>query len=203
MLSIKDLCFDINGTSVFDTFSLDVSTGEKVLILAKSGRGKTSLFKLIQGFEQPRGGTISVNGSTLGQAPVQDIRKHIFYLSQDIDLIDETIQELLAQILASNGLLDLRTNAIPGFLDMLELENDLLRRRVSDLSGGERQRVGLLIGFLLDRPIWLLDEPTAALDDTMKHTIADHILFRDNTMVIVSHDAVWQDHPSIRIERWT
>ena len=77
----------------------------------------------------------------------------------------------------------------------------LLEQNIKDLSGGERQRVGLLIGFLLDRPVWLLDEPTSALDDAMKRKVSKFILGQDKTIVIISHDDVWKQHKEIKIKR--
>ena len=87
-------------------------------------------------------------------------------------------------------------------LTFLELSAKVLQKRTRELSGGERQRIGLLIGFLLNRTIWLLDEPTSALDDVMKKRIAAHILSLKKTVVIISHDHCWQDNPIVKIQRW-
>ncbi len=110
---------------------------------------------------------------------------------------------LVTDIWESNFDRELCQEEINRQLTFLELSPGILQKRTGELSGGERQRIGLLIGFLRDRPIWLLDEPTSALDDAMKKKIANHILSLEKTMVIISDDHCWQDHSTVRIERWS
>lgn len=203
MISFESVRHTIGNTRIFSDRSLCVGKNEKVLILGKSGLGKTSLFRLILGFEQPESGKIVVNGLNLDKTHVHQIRQQLFYLSQDIDLKDETILGLVTDIWEFNFSKKLCQEELTRQLTFLELSPGILQKRTGELSGGERQRIGLLIGFLLDRPIWLLDEPTSALDDAMKKKIATHILSLDKTMVIISHDHCWQDSSAIRIERWS
>lgn len=202
MISFESVSHTIGNTRIFSDRSLCVGKKEKVLILGKSGLGKTSLFRLILGFEQPGSGKIVVNGLNLDKNHVHQIRQQLFYLSQDIDLRNETILGLLTDIWQFNFAKELCHEEINRQLNFLELSPGILQKKTGELSGGERQRIGLLIGFLLDRPIWLLDEPTSALDDVMKEKIAAHILSLEKTMIIVSHDHCWQDS-SVRIERWS
>jgi putative ABC transport system ATP-binding protein len=203
MISIESVTHDIGNARIFSNRSLCVNKNEKVLILGKSGLGKTSLFRLILGFEQPGSGKILVNGLNLDKDHVHQIRKQLFYLSQDIDLRNETILGLVTNIWEFNFDREICQKEINQQLTFLELSPDILQKKTGELSGGERQRIGLLIGFLLNRPIWLLDEPTSALDDAMKKKIATHILSLDKTMVIISHDLCWQDSSTVRIERWS
>ncbi|MCP4718969.1 MAG: ATP-binding cassette domain-containing protein [Desulfobacteraceae bacterium] len=203
MISFESVSHDIGNTRIFSDLNLCVDKNEKVLILGKSGLGKTSLFRLILGFEQPESGQIMVNGLNLDKTHIHQIRQKIFYLSQDIDLKDEIIGQLLTDIWGFNFSSKLSREEINQQLIFLELSPGTLQKRTRDLSGGERQRIGLMIGFLLDRPIWLLDEPTSALDDAMKKKIARHILSLDKTCVLISHDHCWQDNSTIRIERWS
>lgn len=203
MISIESVTHDIGKARIFSDLSLSVNKNEKVLILGKSGLGKTSLFRLILGFEQPGSGKILVNGLTLDKDHVHQIRQQLFYLSQDIDLRNETILDLVTNIWEFNFSKKLCLEEINQQLTFLELSPDILQKKTGELSGGERQRLGLLIGFLLNRPIWLLDEPTSALDDAMKKKIAIRILSLDKTMVIISHDHCWQGSSALRIERWS
>ncbi len=202
MISFESVSHTIGNTQIFSDRSLCLGKNEKVLILGKSGIGKTSLFRLILGFEQPESGKILVNGLTLDKNHIYRIRQQLFYLSQDIDLKDEIILGLLTNIWEFNFAKKLCQEEIHQQLTFLELSPDILQKRTRELSGGERQRIGLMIGFLLNRSIWLLDEPTSALDDAMKKKIANHILSLDKTCVIISHDHCWQDHSAVRIERW-
>jgi ABC-type bacteriocin/lantibiotic exporter with double-glycine peptidase domain len=203
VISFESVSHDIGSTRIFSDRSLRVEKNEKVLILGKSGLGKTSLFRLILGFEQPGSGKISINGLNLDKDHIHQIRQQLFYLSQDVDLKDDIIRLLLTDVWEFNFSKPLSPQDINQYLTFLELSPDILEKRTGELSGGERQRIGLMIGFLLDRPIWLLDEPTSALDDAMKTKIATYILSLEKTCVIISHDPCWQDPSAIRIERWS
>jgi putative ABC transport system ATP-binding protein len=203
VISIESVSHDIGRVRIFSNLNLCVNKNEKVLILGRSGLGKTSLFRLILGFEQAGSGKILINGLILDKIHVHQIRQQLFYLSQDIDLRNETLLGLVTDIWEFNFGKKLCRDEIDQQLDFLELHPDILQKNTGDLSGGERQRIGLLIGFILNRPIWLLDEPTSALDDAMKKKIADHIFSLDKTMLIISHDHCWQDSSAVRIERWS
>ena len=203
MISIESVSHDIGKTQIFSNLSLCVNKNEKVLILGKSGLGKTSLFRLILGFEQAGSGRILINGLNLDKDHIHQIRQQLFYLSQDIDLKNETILGLVRDIWEFNFAKKLCQENLDQQLTFLELSPGILQKKTGELSGGERQRIGLLIGFMLDRPIWLLDEPTSALDDAMKKKIATHILSLEKTLVIISHDHCWQNSSAVRIERWS
>lgn len=193
---------------IFSNLNLSVGKNEKLLIQGRSGIGKTTLFRLILGFESIDSGKITINGSQVLPAHIQKIRTQIFYLSQDIDLKNETVHTLINDLFihSPQGLPD-RTR-LNSLLEQFELDETLLNKNTTELSGGERQRLGLVIGILLDRPIWLLDEPTAALEARMKKKIASYVLTRKKTMIIISHDPVWADieipdaSGPIKIERW-
>jgi len=203
MISFESVSHGVGNTKIFSNLTLCVKKNEKVLILGKSGIGKTSLFRLILGFEQPESGIILVDGLHLVKEHIHQIRQKIFYLSQDIDLMDDIVLRLLTIVWEFNFSKELPMEDVNRHLIFLELSPDILRKRTKELSGGERQRIGLLMGFLLDRPIWLLDEPTSALDDAMKKKIATHILSLDKTMIIISHDHCWQNNLIVRIEGWS
>jgi UDP-glucose/iron transport system ATP-binding protein len=203
VISFESVSHGTGNTPIFSNLSLHAKKNEKVLILGKSGIGKTSLFRLILGFAQPESGIILVNGRGVVKDHIHQIRQEIFYLSQDIDLRDDFILRLLTQVWEFNFSKELPMDKVNRHLIFLELSLDILQKRTRELSGGERQRIGLLMGFLLDRPIWLLDEPTSALDDAMKKKIATHILSLAKTMIIISHDHCWQDNLIVRIEGWS
>ncbi len=200
MLHITDLHHSINNKEVFKGLNLSLAPGEKRLILGPSGRGKTTLFKLIMGFVPPGKGQILINGLDLKTARIQDVRQHLFYLSQDIDFPEMTTQALLGQIYQVHGMENQKAH-LP-WMDFLDLPGETLEKNIYDLSGGERQRLGLMVCFLLDRPIWLLDEPTSALDDALKEKILGHVEASSATVLIISHDRIWQNSPQIQMERW-
>jgi putative ABC transport system ATP-binding protein len=201
MIELESVSLSHNHKEIFSDLNLLVKTDEKVLIQGKSGIGKTSLFKILLGFEPISKGLVTFNGLKIDKANIKEIRQQIFYLSQDIDLKPEKVSLLLEEIFFYNREQNLPGKKLNDLLAYLDLTHNILEQNVKNLSGGERQRIGLLIGFLLNRPVWLLDEPTSSLDDNMKTKIAQYILGQDKTIVIISHDDVWKKDESIRIER--
>ncbi|MCP4672304.1 MAG: ATP-binding cassette domain-containing protein, partial [Desulfobacula sp.] len=196
------VCLSFQGKDIFNNFNLTILENETILIQGKSGIGKTTFFKLLLGFGTIDSGNIFFKGYKIDKAHIHAIREQIFYLSQDIDLRHGTIGNLINTILDANSIKYKNNNKIDPLLSFLELDPTLLEQNIKELSGGERQRVGLLIGFLLNRPVWLLDEPTSALDDAMKKKIANFILDQQKTIVIISHDDIWKQYQNIKIERF-
>ncbi len=202
MIKFESVYLNQNNKVIFSNLNFSVGENQKILIQGKSGIGKTTLFKMILGFEEPDRGTITFKGLAMTRENIRAIRQQIFYLSQDIDLKNDYVDSLLDEILHGSP-----SEKSPGqdFDDLkhfLDLDDAVFKQRVKELSGGERQRIGLLICFSLDRPVWLLDEPTSAIDDKMKKKVADYITGQDKTIIIISHDSVWQNNESIKIKRW-
>lgn len=201
IIAFENVSLNRNHNPVFSNLNLSVHRNEKVLLQGRSGIGKTTLFKLLLGFETVDNGSVTFDGHAIDAAHIKKIRQQIFYLSQDIDLKQEIVGSLIDEILLFNKK-TIAARQLTALLSFLELGKTLLKQNVKALSGGERQRTGLLICFLLDRPVWLLDEPTSALDDAMKIKLAEYILAQNKTMVIISHDDVWKKNTSMRVERW-
>jgi putative ABC transport system ATP-binding protein len=209
MIKFDSVYLKREDKEIFSGLNFSVQRDEKVLIQGKSGIGKTTLFKVLLGFETIDSGGVLFNNLAIVKENIRDIRQQIFYLSQDIDLRgQEKVRSLLDEILEHNqikqdAIKKSSDNRINQFMDFLDLNTKILNRPVKELSGGERQRVGLLICFALDRPVWLLDEPTSALDDAMKEKIVNYITDQNKTIVIISHDQAWKTSHAIKIERWT
>ncbi|MFH2057375.1 MAG: ATP-binding cassette domain-containing protein [Pseudomonadota bacterium] len=201
MILLDSISLVYNQKQLFYNKTMQVDKNEKRLLQGKSGVGKTSLLKLILGFESLDSGMIFVNQDPVDPVHIKKIRKQIFYLSQDIDLKKGMVLNFLEELLTNAGK-TVDSYQLDDWLSFLDLDKKILNQDSADLSGGERQRLGLVIGFLLDRPIWLLDEPTSALDQEMKEKVVQKILTMEKTMIIVSHDDIWHQNNTIYIERW-
>ncbi|MDP0492979.1 MAG: ATP-binding cassette domain-containing protein [Fusobacterium sp. JB021] len=190
MIKIKELNCKLGGKEIFKDFNLEIKPGEKILLNAASGKGKTTLFNILLGFQKAKG-EIYIDDCRLNKHTILDIRKKISYVSQDIDFQNKNVKQLIMQILNYN----LNKNKI--FYEDIEkyLKEfnilDSLHKNVRELSGGERQRLGFAICMGLNREIWLLDEVTASLDMKMKKKVKEYILNTKATVLIISHDEIW------------
>jgi len=190
MIRIKGLNCQLGGKEIFKNFNLEIKEGEKIVLNAVSGKGKTTLFNILLGFQKAQG-EVYIDKCKLNKYTILDIRKKISYVSQDIDFQNKNVKELITEIINYN----LNKNKVyyEEILKYLKDFNilDTLHKNVRELSGGERQRLGFAICMGLNREIWLLDEVTASLDMKMKLKVKDYILKTKATVLIISHDDIW------------
>lgn len=194
MIAIKDLNLRFSNNDIFKNQNFTISRGDKLLLLKESGAGKTTLFKLIQGLIKPDSGDFYINNIRLNCKNIHAVRASIFYLDQDVSLPELPIIDLIHTInsykLNKNCFIDIKN--FKEYCDLFKLKKDTLDKNISELSGGERQRIGLIIGFLQNKPIWLLDEPTSALDSDLKDLVSNMIQeLKETTILVISHDDIW------------
>jgi len=204
MIQVKDIHIAFEDQVVFDKFSLDINKGDKVLLSAPSGKGKSTLMKSLLGFQRISSGKIFIDQDQMTRETIHQIRNKIAYVSQDVELGQRTCKDLLDDIFnfKSNKHLDVSDESYRSLGEELELPRDFLVKKVNRLSGGERQRLGFLICLLLKRPIWLLDEVTSGLDKSLKEKIVNMVMTGDETVIITSHDDIWLRQDAIKVVKW-
>jgi osmoprotectant transport system ATP-binding protein len=183
------------GKMLLADLNLDIDRGETLVLLGRSGSGKTTTMKLINRLLDPTGGEVRVAGrSTFDWDPIQ-LRRRIGYVIQEIGLFPHlTVEENIGVVPRLEGWDAERIAArVRELLSMLGLEPDRFRARYPrELSGGQRQRVGVARALAADPPVILLDEPFGALDPITRREIQYE--FKDlqarlkKTMVFVTHD---------------
>ena len=176
--------------------SFNVNPGEHVGIIGKVGSGKTTLLKLIIGLYQPVSGSISIDNIDSNQIDPADLRKHIGYLSQDIELLRGSIRDNIAyKDLHVNDEMLLQAAKICGvdlFVNQLAQGFDSpVGEQGGFLSGGQRQAIALGRAVLLNEPILILDEPTNSFDNTTESIVKKRLYdySRDKTLILVTHKA--------------
>lgn len=194
MIGINDLNINFNEEVIFKDFSLSVCKGEKIAIVGKSGKGKSTLLNLLAGFITDYKGQITIDGIYLESKNIQEIRKKIAWLPQDISLNLRTVNELIFTpfTFSINKEKKPSNKEISDIFNEFELSENLLIKTLKEISGGQKQRIMLASCLLMKKPLLLLDEPTSALDETSKKKVADYILNKqDITVIAVSHDKYW------------
>ncbi len=195
-IEFQDVSFRLpDGRALLSELNLEVRSGETLVLLGRSGSGKTTTMKLIYRLIDPTHGQVRVEGrSTLDWNPIE-LRRRIGYVIQEIGLFPHfTVAENIAVVPRlerwSKQRIEERGRAL---LTMVGLEPDRFGPRYPrELSGGQRQRVGVARALAADPPLILLDEPFGALDPITRREV--QIEFKalqarlKKTMVFVTHD---------------
>lgn len=178
MIRIEKACKQYGAQRVLTDFSLTLQDGEKIAIMGESGRGKTTLLRMIVGLEQFDSGVID------GFA-----KKDIAYVFQEPRLFDSLSVIKNLTVVSQKPFREAEKEARRLLLSV-GLEKDA-SKYPNELSGGMKQRLALARAFMVDRPILLLDEPFSALDKETKETmiafVKEHAA--DKTVILVTHDS--------------
>jgi ATP-binding cassette subfamily C protein LapB len=173
-----------------------IAAGEHVGIIGKVGSGKSSLLKLIIGLYQFENGSIAIDDIDINQIDPAELRRHIGYLSQDIELMRGTIRENIAyknlQVDDERLLRAAQISGVNLFVNQLPQGFDTQVGEAGGfLSGGQRQAIALARALLLDEPILILDEPTNSFDNTTESVVKQRLFeySRDKTLLLVTHKA--------------
>lgn len=194
MIQLQDISLRLDGRNLFDRLSVEVAAGGRLMILGASGTGKTTLLRMLLGFVLPDSGSVRIAGEELGLENVWRLRRQMAYVSQEMQIGRGRVEAFIREIFNYRSNRDKsypREKALE-LLDDFQLGRHTLDKRLEDLSGGELQRLAIIVTLLLDRPVYLLDEVTSALDQPLKEMIASYFTgLKDKTLIVSSHDSVW------------
>ena len=195
-LRFQDVGYQLpDGRWLLQGLDLVLEPGQTLVLLGRSGCGKTTTMKLVNRLREPSCGHIEVDGRSTRDWNVIELRRRIGYVIQDAGLFPHwTVRENIALV---PGLLGWHAERIAArvteLLEMLGLDPGLYADRYPDaLSGGQRQRVGIARALAADPAILLLDEPFSALDPITRRSLQAE--FRSlvhrlgKAMVLVTHD---------------
>jgi len=191
-----DLSFSYNNDEVIlDRVSIEIPAGTSAAFVGKSGAGKSSLVSLLPRFYDFNEGNILLDGFDIRTISLDDLRKNISLVSQDITLFDGTISENIAYGNLKDIPLDRIREAssmanILDFIEGLPFGFDTpVGERGALLSGGQKQRIAIARAILKDAPILILDEATSALDLESERFIRDALsnLMKDRTTLVIAH----------------
>lgn len=189
-----------NDDFVLENISINIKKNEKVAFIGKIGSGKSTLVKLIMGYQPLVMGSITIGGVSVNDMSDDEIRKNIFYIPQKPKLFNRTIYENIVYGIETPPSKE-QVAKIMKIHDISFNRNmdDLAGVEGNSLSGGQRQMVWLLRSLLRPSSILIMDEPTSALDPTNKkliNTIINKI--HGKTIIIVSHDNIDSEFRKIK-----
>jgi osmoprotectant transport system ATP-binding protein len=182
------------GRQLLSALNLQVQRGETLVLLGRSGSGKTTTLKLVNRLLTPTGGDVRVNGVSTAATDVIRLRRSIGYVIQDVGLFPHfTVERNISLVPRIEGWPADRINQrVEELLQMVGLEAQMASRYPQQLSGGQRQRVGVARALAADPAILLMDEPFGALDaltrDQLQREFLSLQLRLNKTVVFVTHD---------------
>ncbi|MEO8405141.1 MAG: ATP-binding cassette domain-containing protein [Chitinophagaceae bacterium] len=198
VIVVKDLYKSFGDNKVLRGASLEVFKGENVVVLGRSGTGKSVLIKIIAGLLKQDTGEVNVLGmevETLTEKQLRELRLRLGFSFQNSALYDSmTVKENLEFPLVQNSKNITRQEikkAVEEVLDAVGL-TQTMNQMPSELSGGQRKRIGIARTLILRPEVMLYDEPTAGLDPTTSmeiNALINEVQERYHTSsIIITHD---------------
>lgn len=194
-ITFEDINFEYKKDKpVLKNISFEVTKGETIALVGNSGGGKTTIVNLLPRFYKLKKGAIKIDGISINDIKLNDLRAHIAIVFQDNFLFEGTIRDniLLGKLDATDAELHnaIKNSYLENFINSLEngLDTQIGERGVL-LSGGQKQRIGIARAFLKNAPILILDEATSALDNQAEHIVQQAIdnLMKDRTVFVIAH----------------
>ena len=185
----------LGGKEILKDFNLSIGEGEFLTVIGRSGCGKTTMLKLINGLLLPDQGDIFVEGANLKETDMIALRRRMGYVIQNKGLFPHmTVEKNITYVPVISGKKNKEENhqLALKLLKLVGLEEEMAKRYPEELSGGQQQRVGIARALAANPRILLMDEPFGALDEITRQTMQDEILKLQRklklTVVFITHD---------------
>jgi osmoprotectant transport system ATP-binding protein len=195
VIEFRNVSLSIGDKRLVSDISFDVARGETLVLLGRSGSGKTTTLKLINRLIEPTGGEIRVEGKPTVDWDAIRLRRSIGYVIQETGLFPHfTVERNVALVPRLEGWAEGRTRErVTELLRLVGLAPEVFASRFPrELSGGQRQRVGVARALAADPPVILMDEPFGALDPLtraeLQREFAGLARRLKKTIVFVTHD---------------
>ena len=194
-VEFRDVSFEIDRRQLLSHLNLTIYQGEAIVLLGRSGSGKTTTLKLIDRLLTPTAGSVLVDGCPTTDWNVIKLRRRIGYAIQNIGLFPHfNVSRNVGLVPSLENWEPQRIQSrVQEMLNLVGLDPDIFAHRYPhQLSGGQRQRVGIARALAADPPILLMDEPFGALDPITRLELQQQFQYLQQqlgkTVIFVTHD---------------
>lgn len=195
MIRLEHVTKSFGRYKALDDVSIVVEEGEFLTVIGRSGCGKTTMLRMINGLQKPDSGKVYAAGEDVGEADLIRLRRKIGYVIQNKGLFPHmTVEKNIIYVPVISGQKDKRQNRklAEELIGLVGLEREMLDRYPEELSRGQQQRVGIARALASRPKLLLMDEPFGALDEITKRAMQNELLALQKklgmTVVFITHD---------------
>lgn len=195
MIRLEHVTKSFGRYKALDDVSVVVEEGEFLTVIGRSGCGKTTMLRMINGLQKPDSGKVYAAGEDVGEADLISLRRKIGYVIQNKGLFPHmTVEKNITYVPVISGQKDKKQNRklAEELIGLVGLECEMLDRYPEELSGGQQQRVGIARALASRPKLLLMDEPFGALDEITKRAMQNELLALQKklgmTVVFITHD---------------
>ena len=195
MIRLEHVTKSFGRYKALDDVSIVVEEGEFLTVIGRSGCGKTTMLRVINGLQKPDSGKVYAAGEDVGEADLIRLRRKIGYVIQNKGLFPHmTVEKNIIYVPVISGQKDKRQNRklAEELIGLVGLEREMLDRYPEELSGGQQQRVGIARALASRPKLLLMDEPFGALDEITNLAMQNELLALQKklgmTVVFITHD---------------
>ena len=195
LVEFRNVSYEIAGKRILSEINLSVEAGETLVLLGRSGSGKSTALKLTNGMLFPTAGQVLVEGRSTREWDPIKLKRHIGYVIQEVGLFPHfTVARNIGLVPRLEGWIEADVERrVDQLLDTVGMPaSEYKMRYPRQLSGGQRQRVGVARALAADPPVLLFDEPFGALDPVTRFELQQQFLELQRgfkkTSLFVTHD---------------
>jgi ATP-binding cassette subfamily B multidrug efflux pump len=190
-----DFVYPNTGIQALTQFNLQIKKGQKIAIIGHTGSGKTTIAQLLLRMYDPTAGSIHIDGADLQQMDLQELRRQISYVPQDVFLFSDTIHNNILFSPGSNTNAEAAVKAARSASVEKEIEHfhdrydTMVGERGVTLSGGQKQRISIARALAKDPQIVVFDDCLSAVDARTEKEILGNlrVYLQDKTGIIITH----------------